>query len=459
MSRACATGASRPSPSRTASPPASSARCSWTPRAGSGPAPSAAASRGSTTPARSVRRSRCSPPRTACRAISSPSLVEDGDGHLFVGTDRGLDRLDPETGRIEHFGAADGLPNTYVNAALRDRAGRLWFGTLNGVARLGPERHRPAVPPPVFIERLRLAGRPHPVSQLGEAELTGIRLAPGDNRVQIEFGGISFAAGGELRFQHRLEGIDPDWTEPDPARSVDYANLAPGSYRFAVRAVTPDGRVSPHEADVHFQVLRPFWARGWFIALVLAAAGAIGVAVHRVRVARAVALERVRTRIAADLHDDIGASLSKIAILSDIAQQEGAAPDETRGTLVRIADTSREMVDAMGDIVWAINPKRDHLADVVQRMRRFASDTLGARDIAFTFDAPTDGTGLALGADLRRQAYLVLKESVNNAVKHSGCTKVAVRLEVAGGRLVLEVRDDGRGFDAARPRRPATGTA
>ncbi|MCU0225910.1 MAG: histidine kinase, partial [Acidobacteria bacterium] len=301
--------------------------------------------------------------------------------------------------------------------------------------------------PPVFIERLRLAGRPYPVSQLGEAELTGIRLAPGDNRAQIEFAGISFAAGGELRYQHRLEGIDPDWTEPDPARSVDYANLAPGSYRFAVRAVTPDGQVSPREADVHFEVLRPFWARWWFIALVLAAVAAVGVAVHRVRVARAVELERVRTRIASDLHDDIGASLSKIAILSDLAQQAGAAPDETRGTLVRIADTSREMVDSMGDIVWAINPKRDHLADVVQRMRRFASDALTARDIAFTFEAPTDGTSLALGADLRRQAYLVFKESVNNAAKHAGCTAVGAALRVAGDRLQLEVRDNGRGFD------------
>jgi signal transduction histidine kinase/sugar lactone lactonase YvrE len=395
---------------------------------------------------------------TAAAGLSSDlvaALVEDGDGHLYVGTDRGLDRLDPETGRIEHFGAADGLPNTYINTALRDRAGQLWFGTLNGAARLGRERERPAVPPPVFIERLLLAGRPYPVSQLGEAELTGIRLAPADNRVQIEFGGISFAAGGGLRYQHRLEGIDHDWTEPDPARSVDYANLAAGRYRFAVRAVTADGRTSPREADVHFEVLRPFWARWWFIALMLGALGAVAMAVHRTRVARAVELERVRTRIASDLHDDIGASLSKIAILSDIAQQAGAAPDETRGTLVRIADTSREMVDSMGDIVWAINPKRDHLADVVQRMRRFASDALAARDIAFTFEAPTDGTSLALGADLRRQAYLVFKESVNNAVKHAGCTAVGAALRVAGNRLQLEVRDNGRGFDpSAAPEGP-----
>ena len=376
------------------------------------------------------------------------SMVEDDHGRLYFGTDRGVDRLDPATGRVRHFTMADGLPNAFVNVAHRDRGGDLWFGTLRGIARMRPGEDAASPPPPVFIGRVRAGGVPHRVSELGETEVAPARLPPDRNRVQIEFGGIAFGAGGELRYQYMLEGADRDWSERSASRSVDYANLAPGRYRFRVRAVAPDGRVSERPAVFAFVVLRPFWQRWWFlgaIALVLAAAAE---AIHRARVTRMVELERVRTRIATDLHDDIGASLSQIAILSEVAHRKaGEGAPATRDALSRIAETSRELVDSMSDIVWAINPRRDRLSDVVQRMRRFANDACSARDVALAFRAPAGDDQLKLGPDVRRQAYLVLKESVNNAARHSGCSRVAVELRIEGDRLVLEVRDDGRGFD------------
>jgi signal transduction histidine kinase len=170
--------------------------------------------------------------------------------------------------------------------------------------------------------------------------------------------------------------------------------------------------------------------------------------VHRQRVGRLVELERVRTRIATDLHDDIGANLSLIAMLSEVAR--GFLKNDDRRMkdwFSTIATTSRDTVDAMSDIVWAVNPKRDQLSDLTQRMRRFAEDILGARDIALNFRAPELERDLKVGADLRREVFLIFKETINNTVRHSQCTASEVELKVARGWLVLQMSDNGRGFD------------
>src|SRR5262249_32377724 len=175
-------------------------------------------------------------------------------------------------------------------------------------------------------------------------------------------------------------------------------------------------------------------------------------ALQRSREERLAELERVRARIATDLHDDIGSSLTQIAILGEVAQRSVEAGDGHRGIepLDRIIAVSNELVDTMSDIVWAINPKRDHLSDLVQRMRRFASDVFTARGISLSFDAPAPGYDIALGANLRREVFLIFKETINNIVKHSGCTTARVRLQMDGDWLELEVADDGKGFDCTR---------
>jgi signal transduction histidine kinase len=181
--------------------------------------------------------------------------------------------------------------------------------------------------------------------------------------------------------------------------------------------------------------------------------GAIVYALFRYRVERAIELERVRTRIATDLHDDIGASLSQIAILSEVVNQRlgSNGARAISEPLQMIAGTSRELVDAMSDIVWAINPRKDHLSDLVQRMRRFTSDILSARDIRFHFRAPgADEKNIRLGADLRREVYLIFKESINNLAKHSHCTETDVLFQLAHDWLTIKISDNGRGFDVAR---------
>jgi signal transduction histidine kinase len=166
------------------------------------------------------------------------------------------------------------------------------------------------------------------------------------------------------------------------------------------------------------------------------------------RVSRLLELERVRTRIASDLHDDIGAALSRIAVLSEVARLEaGGDKGPVTARLSVIASASREVLDSMSDIVWAINPRRDQMRDLIQRMRRFASDVFTARAIAFSFRAPQDDHPLHVTADVRRHVFLVFKEAVNNVVRHSGATQADVDIRVDGNWMTLTVCDNGRGFD------------
>jgi ligand-binding sensor domain-containing protein/two-component sensor histidine kinase len=379
------------------------------------------------------------------------SIAEDNLHRLYLGTSRSVDRLDLATNRIKRYTVADGLAANESQVAYRDRQGALWFGTWNGISRLVPEPDRPASPPPVMIDNLQIAGVRHPVSDLGETAIGNLRLGHTQNQVQVDFLGLGFGAGELLRYQYKLEGAGGvvDWSAATDARSVTYANLSPGSYRFLVRAVNTDGVVSATPASVTFQILRPVWLRPWFLLVGALTCGGLIFVVARSRLTRLVELERVRTRIATDLHDDIGSSLSQIAILSEVVSQR--VPQDNAPViepLSLIAGTSREMVDSMSDIVWAINPERDHLSDLTQRMRRFASDILSARDINFRFRAPETEKNIRLGADLRREVYLIFKECVNNLVKHAQCAEAEIELRIVNGWIVLRIGDDGHGFDA-----------
>jgi signal transduction histidine kinase len=236
-------------------------------------------------------------------------------------------------------------------------------------------------------------------------------------------------------------------------RSVNYANLRPGTYRFQVQTVDTDGNSSSTAATVSFTILSPLWQRGWFLALVALSTSMIGLGFYRYRVARLVELERVRTRIATDLHDDVGSGLSQIAILSEVVRKQVGEPsDSVAQPLVQIANVSRELVDSMSDIVWAINPRRDRLSDLSQRMRELASDLFPARNIDFRLRTPTAEQNVKLGPEIRRQLFLVFKESVNNMVSHSACTQATIELVIENERLRLNLSDNGCGFDPARIR-------
>ncbi len=383
-------------------------------------------------------------------------VTEDNFNRIYIGTARGVDRLDLRTGKIRAFSKRDGLPENFITQCSRDANGDLWFGSAHGLARYSPAADAPGEPPPIFLSDLRVNGeRSRKLSELGETAVSGVELTSDQRQIQIEYFGLGFGTGEKIRFQYMFDGIDRAWSDPTEQRTVNL-NLSSGNYRFLVRAVNADGVVSLQPASVSFSIARPIWQRWWFLLLLTIVLLLLIYAVYRYRLRRLIELERVRTRIATDLHDDIGSSLSTIAVLSEVIRQR-SGDDAVNEPLNIIADTSREMVDSMSDIVWAINPDKDHLSDLVLRMRRFASDILDAGDIAYRFRVDEEHRDTTLGTDLRRAIYLIFKECVNNLVKHASATTAEISVSIQKRSLVVVIEDNGVGFDPAERAEPTDG--
>ena len=376
------------------------------------------------------------------------AITEDSQGRIYFATGRGLDQLDPDTGHFKHFTTADGLASGAMSTAYRDTNGGLWFGTQKGMSHFIPGDAQASLEPPVMISGLQVSGAVQPISAIGEQEVALPEFAASQNQIQIDFVGLSFAIGDVLRYQYKLEGSGADWSSPTEQRTLNLIGLAPGRYRFLVRAVNSEGAASKQPAVVTFTILPPIWQRWWFVTIALVGMGLIIYALYRYRVSRLLELERVRTRIASDLHDDIGSNLSLIAGLSEMLRQQTRQIDSQIAERLRvIANASRQSVESMGDIVWAVNPKRDNVLDLAHRMRRFANDSLTPRNIEFHLDAPSVNQNVRVNAEVRREVFLVFKEAINNIARHSGCRKASAALKIERGQVVLIVHDDGRGFD------------
>jgi signal transduction histidine kinase/ligand-binding sensor domain-containing protein len=380
-----------------------------------------------------------------------PALARTADGSLWFGTGRGLVRFDPVASMLRIFGPDDGLAGSTVSDLEVDSHGLLWIGTAGGLSCLDPKARPPEPAPPLlYVAGAVAGGRSIAPSFRGATRLDGV-VVPSDRRELVaRFEAVDLAGGRSRRFEHRLEGQDANWSAPDADATVTFAGLAPGRYTLSMRAIGAGGLRSA-AASVSFEVLAPLWRRPWFLGgaalLVVAAAFAL----HQARVTRALALERVRTQIATDLHDDAGANLSQIAILAEVARRDAKESDAR--LLSDVAQLARVTRSSIADLVWAVDPRRDTLLDLVQRVRSVAANLLEAGAARLEFRAPPSAELAAIELDpaTRRHLLFLLQEALNNAARHSAATRVEVEFALAPGLLKAAVRDDGRGFDPAAP--------
>jgi signal transduction histidine kinase/ligand-binding sensor domain-containing protein len=374
------------------------------------------------------------------------SLTFDREGYLYAGTVRGVDRIDPKAPiskqYIRHFTAADGLPNSEHSAAYTDSQGRVWFGTFGGLAEFNPSQAPKLAPPSIFLTKVRVRGEEIPLEWEGATALA-IDLAPERNQMEVTFSGADTRPMASLRYQYRLIGGDAEWSPLIEHTTVNYTNLASGQLRFEVRSYNADGVMSASVAGIDLRVAAPIWRRWWFLALVAALLAGTVYLFEQYRLRQAMAIERLRLRIATELHDDIGANLSQIAILTEVVRR-----DDSKSMLAEVPIIARETVELMSDIVWAVNPRHDGFDALLLRMRRFAGDTLGAADIDLDFSEPENGFVMPL--DLRRPIYLVFKEAIHNIAKHSGATSAIVNIALKGSELRMEIADNGCGLDPLR---------
>jgi two-component sensor histidine kinase len=332
---------------------------------------------------------------------------------------------------------------------MTDRLGRVWVGTSGGVSRLDlQEPPTPSAPPEIFVGQLLADGERLNLPSSGSRVVRGLELPPGRNNLAIDAIGVSIS-GAPLTYQWKLDGSGVAWSEPVPRRSVEFASLAPGRYRFLVRAVDRFGTPSATPASVSFRVDAPLWQRPWFAILTLGVVSLVAFGVHRERLRRVRALERIRTQIATDLHDDIGSGLSQIAILSEVGKR--AAGEAQRSVMDETASLARTMRESMADIVWSVDPRRDSLVDLVARMRQVTANLFDSANTVVAFDAPPTSllSGVGLAPSQRRHLLLLVKEAMTNVARHARATHVHVVVSLASRRLRIVVEDDGVGFDDA----------
>jgi ligand-binding sensor domain-containing protein/signal transduction histidine kinase len=394
---------------------------------------------------------------TRAQGLSSDEVwcvTEDALGRIYAGTAKGVDRLDTSTGRIVHYYTADGLVHGDIRSALRDHNGDLWFASAHGISHLKPANEHGKRGSRARITGLRFAGVRFPLSEFGETEVGPVRLSSNRNSLQIEFAAASYETQAPLRYQFRLNhhgraDATDGWQDAGVTSTVHLVDLAPGDFTFQVRNVGPDA--SPGEpASLRFSILEPFWRTGWFqLSCITAIAGAAWWLRAR-RLRQQIALERVRNAIAMDLHDDIGAGLSRISVIGEALKTRlWHRDDEVQRMLDDISTSSRQLIADMSDIVWSLDPGRDQVGDLASRLRAFGSDLLEMRGVTWTVDAPAETIHQNLPPALRRQCYLVFREGIHNIAKHSGATGASLRVWMQDGSLVGELIDDGCGISTA----------
>jgi signal transduction histidine kinase/ligand-binding sensor domain-containing protein len=411
-------------------------------------------------------------------------IEDDGRGNFWMSSYNGilcvsqqaLNQCADGAGGALHcatYGISDGLPTLECSGGLqpagcRTSDGRIWFATSRGLVAVNPQAVKVNyLPPPVRIERLLVDDEAVP-----ELELSGgpLKIPPGRHRLEIQYTGLCFSAPEKVQFKHRLDGLDTDWVEAGGKRAVDYRYIPPGEYTFHVLACNNDGVWNNDGATLSFAVLPYFWQTVWFRVLgfsavmALTAAGVWQGTRRRMRrklerVEHQRSLERERTRIAKDIHDDLGASLTRINLLSQSARRDMADEAQTVKNLEQICTTARKLTRAMDEIVWAVDPQHDTLDSLASYLGKLIHEVFGDSGIRCRLDFPMELPPWPVTAEVRHNLFLAFKEALHNVLKHAGATTVLISFTLEPAAFAVKITDDGCGFDAAelaiqpRPRR------
>lgn len=405
-------------------------------------------------------------------------VADDGAGNLWMGSHHGILRVskvdlnrcangEVASVRCLSYGKGEGLASQRCSGGFQPGVcqtpdGRLWFPTAKGLAIIDPRGFTTnTIPPPVVIEELLVEGQPVKLTAKAGARATGpapaVQIPAGKQRLELRYTGLSFAAPDKVRFKHKLEGLENQWVDAGTERFVQYSYLPPASYTFRVIACNNDEVWNEQGASLSFTVLPQVWQTWWFrMALLATGGGAVAAAAMRVarrRVRRRVeqlerqrALERERARIARDIHDDLGASLTRISLLSQSARAELADGHAAAADVDRIYTTARELTRAMDEVVWAVNPKHDTLDSLVAYLGRFAQKFLSTAAIRCRLDLPLHLPSWPLTSEIRHNTFLAFKEALNNVVKHAQASEVRISLELKPDGFMLVIADNGRGF-------------
>ena len=398
-------------------------------------------------------------------------LLDDGLGNLWIGSFEGIMRVsrksfaDYMAGTVKIVACRTFLTQESAQGAqpagILARDGQLWLPTTHGVVTVNPAALQlNSMPPPVVIESVLVDGIEQKTNSLSFGWNGLVALSPASEQLEIRFASLSFSApkGAQFgaRFRYRLEGRDNNWTDIGTERVAHFNKLPPGDYIFRVSACNEDGVWNETGAAFEIHVAPPFWRRAWFLVLAgLMVIGALAGIVHSIstaklrqqlRAARQKELiEKERARIARDLHDQVGANLTQVALLGEMAEADKHLPEEIEQHAKQIYVTARETTHSLDEIVWSLNSANDTLEGLANYACKYAQDYFALAGVSFRSELPALPATPIL-PEVRHNVFLAFKEALNNVVKHAQATEARVKLQLDPGRFVLTIADNGRGL-------------
>jgi ligand-binding sensor domain-containing protein/signal transduction histidine kinase len=401
-------------------------------------------------------------------------VLPDTNGILWVATSKGIFRVETRFDKdaaspfVARLILESDAPSTEMAGkgfpqAVRSSDGRLWFVMPGRVVALDPhEVEINPTPFPVYIEEVLANDRRLELSP----DSKPLRLPSRLTSLEIRFAALNLAEPEKVRFQYKLDGFDNGWIEGSASRRVRYGRLPYGNYTFHSRARNADGVWSDAQAQLSFTYPAPPWRSPEAIALyVLAATGLVVMVVRTVshrrlrlkleRLAHQQAMEKERMRIAQDMHDEVGSKLTKISYLSEIMAMRGGATQVE--SLQSIASTSRDLLQALDEIVWAVNPRNDSLERLAAYLGHYATEYLQNTPLELEIDLPDGLPDHPLSAEMRHNLFLAFEEALGNALRHSGATKIQVAMKIARPSFTITIIDNGHGFDFEKMLTSATG--
>jgi len=391
------------------------------------------------------------------------SMIDDNDDKIWMGTYNGLaccklpqNPFDKNVKIIfRNYDISDGLPSNDLNflGAYKDEEGILYFSTSTaGFFYFNTREWQDnQFSPPVYITGFNLMNKPVTAADPGSVlkapvEFTKeLKLNYKQNILSFSFVALNFIHPEKNQYAYMLENYDKDWIITDASRRfANYTNLVPGNYVFKVKASNNDGHWNNTPAEIKIIITPPFWQTLWFRVLVAMAVIAALYLFYRYRIGQILLLQRIRNKIATDLHDDIGSTLNSISVFSEVAKKDSGKRDKA---LQMIGESSRKIVDSMSDIVWSINPDNDSFDKIIFRMRSLSYNLLKAKKIECSFSADENLSGIKLPMEIRRNFFLIFKEALNNLVKYSQAAHASILISREHRSITCIVRDDGVGFD------------
>lgn len=373
-------------------------------------------------------------------------IFEDNKGNLWISTDNGLFKFNTKTEQFTQYDLHDGLQSLEFSggAFFKSKNGEMFFGGINGLNYFYPDSVRDNYfVPPVVVSSVRI------FNEEVKGEKDSVNVSYDQNFLSIEFASLDYTNPLDNQYAYMLEGFENDWHYVDSRRRIaNYTNLSPGEYTLRVRGSNNDGVWNNVGTSIHIIIAPPFWMTWWFITLTALIISLIIYYLGTMRYRNLFAIEKLKSKLSADLHDNVGAGLTEISILSELTAQEiRSASQSSSQRLQVISDKARMLVDNMSDIVWMVNPHRDSLYHLILRLKDSYSDFLSSMDISFGTVNIEKFADVKLPMEYKQNLYLIFKEAVNNSIKHSKCKKILLEANINKDALELTLKDDGIGMN------------